>query len=174
MRPLKLALFGWSIAAAILASAQDGSLDLTFNPADQGFGQGDGVPWNSVNTCSVQPDGKIIFGGDFSLYNSTYRRGVNRVNPDGSLDGTFLAGTGAVGIVNAIALQPDGKLIIGGNFATFNGTPKAHLVRLNADGSIDAAFNPGTGPGSQVRAVVLQADGNHHRRELLDLQWNCT
>lgn len=59
--------------------------------------------------------------------------------------------------VNAIAVQPDGKMILGGSFTQVLGVARANVVRLNADGTLDTTFDPKTnGP---VNAVAVQADG---------------
>jgi len=128
-----------------------GDLDITFNP-------GTGLNGN-VQTTTVQADGKIIIGGEFISYNGTARHRIARLNADGSLDATFISGTGANHFVNTTALQADGKIIIGGWFTSYNGTPINHIARLNADGSLDATFNPGTGADSMVTTTALQADG---------------
>lgn len=63
------------------------------------------------------------------------------------------------GIVRAIAIQANGKIVIGGSFTEVDGIPRNHIARLNADGSLDSEFNPGTGANNQVRALALQDDG---------------
>ena len=139
--------------------AQDGANDATFNVNDVGFGQGDGATQGPVNACLVQPNGKIIIGGAFLPYNTAGGRGIYRLNADGTLDATFLSGTGVIGKVNTMAYQPDGKIIIGGPFTSYNGTPCSYIARLNTDGSIDMDFDPGTGPSGEVNAIALQSDG---------------
>jgi len=129
----------------------DGSLDATFNPGSGADG--------TVLTTALQPDGKVIIGGFFTTYNGTARNRIARLNADGSLDATFNPGSGASHTVRTIALQPDGKVIIGGNFTTYNGTARARMARLNADGSLDATFNPGLGADGTVRTIALQPDG---------------
>lgn len=64
--------------------------------------------------------------------------------------------------VSAIAVQPDGKILIGGYFFEYNRSPAANLVRLNPDGSVDATFNiGGTGLGNAqyVSTIALQSNG---------------
>ncbi len=74
------------------------------------------------------------------------------------LDTSFNPGTGASGgFVESMALQPDGKLLICGNFTSFNGQPKAYIARLNTDGSVDTSFTASV--GYWVRHLALQADG---------------
>jgi uncharacterized delta-60 repeat protein len=75
----------------------------------------------------------------------------------GVVDDTFRIGTGADGIVEQVLQQADGKILICGNFTTFNGQAKAYMARLNNDGSIDTSFN--AAPGYWTRHMALQADG---------------
>jgi uncharacterized delta-60 repeat protein len=129
----------------------DGSLDASFNP-----GTGANV---TVQSLALQPDGKVLIGGGFSSYNGTPRNYIARLNADGSLDASFNPGTGASGTVTSLALQPDGKVLIGGRFTAYNGTPRNNIARLNADGSLDATFNPGAGADDDVETLALQPDG---------------
>jgi hypothetical protein len=57
-------------------------------------------------------------------------------------------------------VQADGKALIGGNFTTVNGANRNRVARLNANGSLDSGFNPGTGADGLVRSIALQSDGN--------------
>lgn len=106
-----------------------------------------------IKSIAVLPDGKIMVGGVFEeAFGSTSRRDLVRLNPDGSLDGSFYAWgfktvTNYRDGVTSIVPLPDGKIIIGGDFTrwhpTFNTvimTPKC-ILRLNADGTIDNGFN---------------------------------
>jgi uncharacterized delta-60 repeat protein len=129
----------------------DGSLDATFNHGTGTSGM--------VSTIAVQPDGKIIIGGDFTSYNGTSRNNIARLNADGSLEGPFNSGTGSNTAVSDIAFQADGKIIIGGVFSSYNSTSINFIARINADGSLDASFNPGTGANNSINATALQADG---------------
>ncbi len=129
----------------------DGSLDTTFVSVSVGD--------RAVKALALQPDGKILIGGGFQTYNGTPRNFIARVNADGSLDTTFGPGSGADNYVSALALQPDGKILIAGNFSTYNGTPRKGIARLNANGSLDTLFNPGTGADFAVNALALQPDG---------------
>jgi uncharacterized delta-60 repeat protein len=83
------------------------------------------------------------------------------LNSDGSLDTAFNTGTGfsAGAIINTIALQPDGKIIVGGLF-NYNGSGGLYnIVRLNTDGSFDPSFNSGKGFNNTVNTLALQPDG---------------
>ncbi len=138
--------------------AQSGNNDSTFNPTDPGFGLLDGANGN-VWTSAVQADGKVIIGGQFTKYNGVSKNCIARINADGSVDQTFQIGTGAGGAVKSIAIQPDGKIIIGGDFTSYNSSSRYHIARLNADGSLDNTFNPSFGAGNEVLACAVQADG---------------
>ena len=87
----------------------------------------------------IQPDGKIIFGGQFINSSENMGRHLARVRADGLIDASFDVGAGfalAPGskdyqvFVNAIVAQPDGKLLIGGQFHRYNGQPRTNIVRL--------------------------------------------
>jgi len=130
---------------------QDGTLDSSFNP-----GTGVNV---SVQTCTLQPDGKIIIGGGFTTYNGISINRIARLNTDGTLDTGFNSGTGVGNTVEAITLQPDGKIIIGGSFATYNGISSNRIARLNADGTLDSSFNSGTGANNTIFSSAIQPDG---------------
>jgi uncharacterized delta-60 repeat protein len=129
----------------------DGSIDGTFN---SGTG-----PNNTVLSIAIQSDGKIIIGGWFTSYNGTARNYIARLNSNGSVDATFNPGTGANSVIHAIAIQSDGKIVIGGEFTSYNGTARNRIVRLYSDGSIDATFNPGTGANNNVYSTAIQSDG---------------
>ena len=136
------------------AYAAAGDLDPTFNP-------GTGAN-NTVFVIAVQSDGKILIGGLLTTYNDVGRNRIARLNPDGSLDATFDPGVGADERVFAIAVQGDGKILIGGMFTTYQGTARSGIARLNADGALDTSFDPSTGTSGtlfSVRAIVVQSDG---------------
>lgn len=136
----------------VKAIAQPGVIDPSFTV-------GTGAN-NTVFTMALQTNGKIFIGGYFNQYNSTSRTRVARVNTDGTLDATFLPGTGANNPVLSSAIQPaDGKIIIGGNFTTYNGTARNRIARLNTDGTLDLTFDPGTGVNNSVFDIEIQNDG---------------
>ncbi|MFH0895556.1 MAG: T9SS type A sorting domain-containing protein [Bacteroidota bacterium] len=136
---------------SINAKAQSGAIDSTFNP-------GTGAN-NGIKTSALQSDGKIIIGGSFYSFNETSRNNIARVNADGTLDATFDPGTGASSFVETVALQSDGKILIGGYFTSYNGTSRNYIARLNADGTLDTAFDPGAGANNSVHTIAIQSDG---------------
>jgi uncharacterized delta-60 repeat protein len=134
------------------SAVAQGGLDLSFV-------SGTVASTGNVSSSVVQSDGKLVIGGTFTSYNGTSINRIGRVNTDGSLDATFNVGTGANQLISKVLLQSDGKIIIVGNFTTYNGTAKNRIVRLNSDGSIDGTFNIGTGANSQIYSAALQSDG---------------
>lgn len=137
-----------------------GTLDTNFNP---GNGITGGFP-TRVHALALQPDGKILAGGDFTTVNGVGRNCIVRLNTDGSADTNFVdVGTGAHLEVRAIALQPDGKILIGGEFVTLNSTSRPHIARLNPNGTVDTTFDPGVGANGPfypwVYSIAVQADG---------------
>ena len=112
----------------------------------------------TIRTITKQFDGKILVGGDFTLYGSTSCNYIARLNTDGSYDSTFSIGTGFNANVRTIAVQNDGKILVGGAFTTYQGTTYNYLIRLNSSGSVDSGFSLGTGPDNIVNTIVLQTD----------------
>lgn len=106
-----------------------------------------------------QSDGKLVIAGYFTTYQGVSANRIVRLNTDFSIDDTFVYGTGFNAEVNAVAIQSDGKILVGGNFTSYNGTSRNRLVRLNTDGSLDTTFSIGTGFSSSVWSVVVQPDG---------------
>jgi uncharacterized delta-60 repeat protein len=108
---------------------------------------------------ALQTDGKILVGGSFSSYRGTTANRIVRINTDGSIDTTFVTGTGFNNVTTAISLQTDGKIIVGGIFTSYNGTGANRIIRLNSDGSIDGTFVYGTGFNASVNTTKIQSDG---------------
>ena len=92
-------------------------------------------------------------GGAFSNYGGTSRNGVARINWDGSLDSGFHPGTAANGVVRAIEPLDSGKYLVGGDFTTFNGINRNGIVILDEGGSVDMAFDPGSGANGTIWAA---------------------
>ncbi len=121
------------------------------------------LPDGDVTSMALQPDGKLILCGNFSNLGGAARAGIARLNPDGSLESTstFNVGTGS-GDIYCVAVQADGKILIGGAFAYVNGQPRNRIARLNPDGSLESndTFNMGTGANNYIYCLALQADGH--------------
>jgi uncharacterized delta-60 repeat protein len=110
-----------------------------------------------VVTMAVQPDGKILLGGYFTQVNGTTRNRIARLNADGSLDTAFNPGITGGYRVDSIVVQPDGRILVSGDFTHVGGVARSAIARLNANGTLDTGFNPGA--NGAVYAMALQPDG---------------
>ena len=135
-------------ADSIVRLNTDGSRDVPFtSAAPTGF---DGQVYSIVVN---QFDNKITIGGGYDTFNGITRRGLVRLNSDGTFDGTFFSNMGSgFSLVNTdihgIGLQSDGKIVLVGNLTAFNGTSlRGNILRLNADGTEDTAFSTNVGSG---------------------------
>ncbi len=113
----------------------------------------------AVKKNLLQPDGKILVAGDFTVHKTKPAGRIARLNSDGSLDITFSCSVGANAIINDIAIQSDGKIILAGNFTQFNGATANRILRLNSDGSIDPSFVTGLGFNGELKTVKIQTNG---------------
>ena len=117
---------------------------------------------NTVEVIRKQADGKILIGGSFTLFNNITTNRLVRLNPDGTIDTSFSTnlGTGFGSTVRDLAIQPDGKIIVVGNFLSFNGAlGLGRVVRLNPDGTRDTSFSVGSGANGEVLTVAIQSNG---------------
>src|SRR4028118_2228206 len=101
----------------------------------------------------------IYAGGDFTKVNGTTRNKIARINGDGSLDTAFNPAGGMDRNVEAIAIDSSGKLYVGGFFTTVNGTDRKRIARMNADGSLDTAFNPTGNMEGEVYKIAIDSSG---------------
>jgi hypothetical protein len=107
----------------------------------------------------VTPKNQIVIGGSFTSINGYSREYIARLNADGSLDTSFNPGLGVGSPVTAMALLPDGEVIISGAFTSFNGVGIAGgLALINTNGTLDTSFNPGTGPN--ITGVIVASEPN--------------
>jgi uncharacterized delta-60 repeat protein len=114
----------------------------------------------AIRVVVVQPDGKILIGGDFTTLSPNggapvTRNRIARLNPDGTLDTAF--DPNADNEVYAIAVQEDGKILAGGGFTDIGGKTRSYLARLNPDGTLDTAFDPNA--NNIVQSIAVQTDG---------------
>ena len=116
---------------------------------------------NQVNSILPTPNGKILVGGFFTAFSGETHNGVARLNADGSIDSSFITPAFTITSVYIARAQNDGKVLIGGNFTGINNVPRGKVARLNADGSLDLTFNPGTGTTTSATTYVMEqlADG---------------
>jgi uncharacterized delta-60 repeat protein len=134
----------------------DGTLDRTFVE-----GSGQGIE-GEVNALAIQAEGSIIVGGTFSQAGQFETENLARYLPDGSIDRSFggnqVSEHGADGSVYALGMQPDGKILVGGNFETIFGQPRRGIARLNADGTLDTAVTAEHALSGIIRAVAVRPD----------------
>ncbi|WP_445956732.1 T9SS type A sorting domain-containing protein [Yeosuana sp.] len=135
----------------IIRLSPDGSKDNSF-AIGTGFN-------NSVKKAVVLPNGKIIVGGSFTAFNGAVANFIIRLNSNGMKDDSFNTGLGFNDFVKTIAIQSDGKILVGGNFTEFNGQTQKYCVRLNEDGSLDNTFGNEITFNNKVTYLTLQADG---------------
>lgn len=128
----------------------DGTIDSTFTA-------------NVTNTTfdlmvNAKPlgSGKILVWGRFDTVNGVTRRNLAILNTDGSLDASFNPATIGTEIFISVAVQANGKIIVGGSNFTFNTFLRGNVARINADGTIDTTFNQGKGANDDVRAVKIR------------------
>lgn len=138
----------------------NGEIDYTF---DSGTGFNVGGILYDIHQIG---DGKIVVCGDFTEYRGVARKNICRINSDGTLDTSFVVGTGFQGVspvVRTIGQQSNGKLIVGGVFTSYSGISCLNLCRLNTDGSFDPTF---VGPvfssttifSGTVETIVINSD----------------
>jgi uncharacterized delta-60 repeat protein len=134
--------------AGIARLNPDGSLDMGFNAQIDGH----------ISDLALQSGGKILVGGWFSAVNEQPRSSLARLNADGTLDEAFIVNSAYMDVY-ALAVQPDDKILVGGYIEDVSGEAWAdYFVRLNADGTLDTAFQPDTG-GWWVDELKVLTDG---------------
>ena len=138
----------------ILRLNTNGTRDLTF--------EGPGFFNGQIAAISILPDGLIVIGGGFTNAGGITATRILALQTNGAVDATFLAniGSGPDGSVIDVSAQPDGKILVGGGFATWNGKAAGNYIRLNADGTTDSTFVTGTGANSFVRSIRSDTNGN--------------
>jgi uncharacterized delta-60 repeat protein len=139
-------LLGGEFTRRIERAIPHGGIDPTFNPGGVGA---DGT----IKAIVIQPDGKILIAGSFTQYNGTSASNIARLDANGGLDRTFNANFihPDFFIVNAFALQPDGKIIIGG---------QGILLRLTDKGDVDQSFASGAVPSTDTINVISYSKNN--------------
>jgi len=133
----------------------NGVLDMGFHPTISGG-------FSAVYSLALQGDGKILIGGSFTNINGSARTNIARLNTDGTTDGSFKpvsvgGGQLSPAVFYALALDAQGRVVGGGDFASVNGLVRTNLARFNSDGSLDTNFFAGT--DFSVTSVAAQTDG---------------
>ena len=151
-RKAALLLFSVAVLLAGGAAAVRGQSALDgFDPNANG----------AVRVVVVQPDGKILIGGDFTTLSpnggaAVTRNHIARLNPDGTLDTAF--NPNANDVVYSIAVQADGKILAGGDFTnSIGGQTRNRIARLDATTGLADSFDPNA--NGYVLSIAVQADG---------------
>ena len=151
IKELKVVLVFSLLLVFAQTQAVDGELDTSFNPnAD-----------DTVSTITVQGDGKILLGGNFTSIGGVERSNLVRLTTKGLVDESF-ANVELNGSVLAILVQADGGILLSGSFTLVNQVERNRIARLDADGNLDTEFDPdvtGVGAGGSVGTLALQTDG---------------
>ena len=135
----------------------DASIDTSFM---SNFGSG----FNGIALdVDSQSDNKVVVSGLFTSLNGNSRNFLVRLNSNGTEDTTFYSnlGSGFSFAPYTVEVQADGKILVGGPFAAFNGNTRNRLVRLNSDGTEDTSFYTNLGSGfNDVVNFVLETSSN--------------
>lgn len=145
----------------------DGSLDYSFDPGNGASGSLgtaiNGNPSPFVFYTALQPDGKVLFTGNFTTFNGVGRNGIARLTTNGTLDVTFNVGGGLNGGSwgRSLLVQSNNQIIITGWFTSYNSQGFNRMVRVNPDGSADSTFTPNFGDLTAVYTCVQLANGQY-------------
>ncbi len=130
-----------------------------------------GMP-SSTDGIAVQADGKIIAVGNFRFFyengsNVNVSPGIIRLNPNGTRDLTFQAGSGFPNLISGgygidnVTVVENGKYLVGGKFIGYDGNSVSNIVKINANGSYDSTFITGSGFDIQTKKSLLLPDGKY-------------
>ncbi len=146
-----LTRYGGHISPRLLRVNEDGGFDA-------GFDIGAGFD-STVLALALTPAGDLLVAGRFTSCNGQPRSRLVRLHGDGSLDATFLqTGTGFNGTIISLCLRSDGRVLVGGDFTAYDGTPCGHIAQLGSDGTLDNAFICDPGFNTPVWCIAEQAD----------------
>ena len=105
------------------------------------------------------PDGRAIIAGHFTRFNDLPRVGVAGLNPDGTVDQNFTPPAEPMAWVDALARQPDGRILVSGSFVNPDPPFANNMVRLHPNGILDTSFSLPTDFYCNAHAIALQSDG---------------
>ena len=135
----------------------NGTIDSSYTPD---------LNYPVTRAVAIQPDDKAIITGMFGAIGGVWRPTIARLNTDSTLDTSFATGGTSIGTgilafgASTLALQGNGKVIVGDDFTNAGGTDVNALARLNADGSLDTTFSAGAPSGAEVQAIAIDGSGN--------------
>ena len=147
------------LTSSLLLSLGCGSDDNTNNAPSNQIPSFDGTVLSI--TISADQSKDVYVGGDFTTYNGAQASRIVRLNADGTIDQAFVAASGFDASVRWIvpAAAQSANVYVGGDFTAYNGVPRPHIVRLNANGTLDGTFTTGTGFDDTVHVIAPAGDG---------------
>jgi uncharacterized delta-60 repeat protein len=130
---------------------------------DTGFNTQTGTGANgTVLEIVIGDDDRILVGGVISLWNGVTVGRIVRLESNGARDTAFTTanGTGANSTIQAIAIDSNNRIVIGGIFTAWNGTTINRFTRLNSDGTLDTEFTTSMGTGFEngINSITIQHD----------------
>ena len=131
-----------------------GAADASFVSPNITFAQPNQLP--SVSSLAVQPDGKVVFGGNFDTHGSASHKAISRANADGSVDASFTPPV-LTGFISKVLIQPNNRILVGGNYSS--SILPNFLGRLLPSGQTDTSFGNSVMPNGNVSALLVQPDG---------------
>lgn len=134
------------------AQGQNGGLDSGFVPPVLANTSGE----TRVLAIS-ETNGKILIAGDFDTVDGQPAGRLLRLMPNGAPDPSFIPGAGANAAIRCLLILSDQKILIGGDFTQYDGTPRGRIARLKSDGSLDETFNPASGFDGPVYCLQTQS-----------------
>ena len=145
-------LFGSNAVGHLVRLDALGQIDGSFATTNSGAN-------GTVHVVKRLPDGKVLVGGEFTVFNNTPANRIVRLDTNGAIDTTFSVGVGPDQAVRDIALEPDGRIVVVGDFIQFAGRTKNRIVRLSATGVVEDTFASGSGANGSIESVSRRAGG---------------
>ncbi len=130
------------------------TIDGSSDPAFQGFL---GSP-SFIYATHVFADGRVLVGGDFSAINGVFSANAAMLTPGGLVDPTFIVDSQVNSRISVIAVQPDGKILLGGYADTF-GTLRKGIWRIHPNGTLDNSFDARLDSATSLNAIAIEPDG---------------
>lgn len=142
---------GNRVRKSIARLTLSGGVDEGFNPARG--------PRRAVHAMAMLPDGRIVLGGRLWTYNDMPSRRLAMLGPDGLPDPAFQVGRGPDSIVWAVTPRPDGRILIGGWFSSYDGHFASRVACIDPNGAFHPGFSVGDGPNGHVWVIAPLPDG---------------
>ena len=140
----------------IIMLNSDFSRDSTFNI-------GTGFNASVYQIHYIPSTNKILVTGAFTTYSGSTVNRIVQLNTNGTIDTGFASGlSGFNNDVSCASTESNGKIVVGGAFTTYNGATQNRILRLNANGAVDADFKTNNGVSTlsaNVYTVAVQTDG---------------